>query len=65
MFHVTCPSLDQKVLVFDQHVRARTLTRYGTVVEFACPCGGNGVRLNDPGAVSGRLVRHESHAQAA
>ena len=65
MFHVTCPSLDRKVLVFDQHVRARTATRYGTVVAFACPCGGTGVRLNDLGAVSGRLVHHESRAQAA
>jgi hypothetical protein len=58
-------SPDEKVLAFDQHVRARTLTRYGTVVEVACPCGGKAVRLDDPGADSGRLVRHESHAQAA
>jgi hypothetical protein len=65
VFAVTCPYLDQKVMVFDQHIRARTPTTQGTVVEFQCPCGGRGVRLNDPGAVSGRLVFHDIQASAA
>jgi hypothetical protein len=66
VFAVTCPDLDQEVLVFDQHVLARTPTRHGTVVEFHCPCGGEGVRLTDPGAASGKLVHHQhAHAQAA
>lgn len=59
MFAVTCPALDQEVLVFDQFVLARTPTRHGTVVEFHCPCGGEGVRLTDPGATSGKLVHHQ------
>jgi len=65
VFVVTCPYLDRDVLVFDRNVRASTPTRHGTVVEFHCPCGGSGVRLNDPGAVSGRLVHHDSHSVAA
>ena len=60
MFAVTCPDLDREVLVFDQHVEARTPTRHGTVVQFHCPCGGAGVRLTDPGTVAGRLVHHQS-----
>lgn len=65
MFHVTCPRLDREVMVFDHHIHARTPTRHGTVVEFSCPCGGSGVRLTDPGATSGHLVHHDSHAIAA
>ena len=65
MFHVTCPHLDREVMVFDHHIHARTPTRHGTVVEFSCPCGGSGVRLNDPGATSGHLVHHETQPLAA
>ena len=65
MFTVTCPQLDQDVLVLDRFIEARTPTRHGTVVEFRCPCGGSGVRLNDPGCASGRLVHHQAWAAAA
>lgn len=65
MFVVNCPQLDREVVVFDRLIDARTPTRHGTVVEFRCPCGGSGVRLNDPGAVSGRMVHHQSRSAAA
>ena len=65
MFVVDCPELETQVLVFDRQIEARVPTRHGTVVQFRCSCGATGARLNDPGAVSGRLVVHRAAAAAA
>lgn len=65
MFAVTCPSLGRDVMIHDRLIGARTLTAHGMVIEFACTCGAAGVRLNDPGAVSGRMVLHRPRQEAA
>ena len=62
MFTVSCPQLVQDVLVLDRLINARTPTPHGDVIEFRCPCGGSGVRLNNPGSHSGRLVHHQALA---
>jgi hypothetical protein len=58
MFTVQCPDLHERVLVTDRLVEARTPTPHGTVISFHCPCGGEGVRLNDPDSDAGHVVAH-------
>jgi hypothetical protein len=65
MFALNCPDLDRTVLVFDHSVVARTRTHHGTVVEFRCACGADGVGLEDPGAAPGRMLYHLAEPEAA
>ena len=65
MFALNCPDLDRTILVFDHRVVARTRTHHGSVVEFHCPCGADGVGLNDPGATTGRMLYHLAEPKAA
>jgi hypothetical protein len=65
MFSIFCPDLDHEVLLSTRRVTAITNTHRGTVVEFACVCGADGVYVTGASAPSSGLVYHQHTRQLA